>query len=74
MNSNKLIKSIAKILDIESKYLTFETKPTDIIEWDSLENMCIFVMIDEEFDKEISFEKYCECSTIKDLVYLLELN
>ena len=60
-----ILETISEILDIEKDILKDETKPYDIIEWDSLANMNIFVSLNDHPEIDIDFPKYIACKKSK---------
>ncbi len=69
MNSKeKILEIISSILDIDISKLDNSTTPQDLIEWDSLANMNIFVSLADEINSNLTYEEYSKCSNIGDLL------
>ena len=64
----KIIKTIADELRLDISQLTVETKPYDIVEWDSLHNTLIFLLIEEQFSPGLTFDEYSSCKNIGELI------
>lgn len=66
MEIQKFIEKFAEVLDTE-EVLTPDTIYADLDEWSSMAVVQLIVMIDEEFEKNISANQIRKCSTIQDL-------
>ena len=64
----KIIKTIADELKLDISQLTLETKPYDIIEWDSINNTTIFLLIEQQFSPGLTFDEYSSCQNIGELI------
>ena len=64
----KIIKMIADELRIDISQLTLETKPYDIVEWDSMNNTLIFILIEQQFSPGLTFDEYSSCQNIGELI------
>ena len=64
----KIIKTIADELRLDISQLTLETKPYDIIEWDSINNTMIFLLIEQQFSPGLTFDEYSACKNIGELI------
>ena len=64
----KIIKTIADELKLDISQLTLETKPYDIIEWDSINNTTIFLLIEQQFSPGLTFDEYSSCKNIGELI------
>ncbi len=69
----KIVKSIADELRIDNSQLTLETKPHDIVEWDSMTNILIFLLIEQQFAPGITFNEYSSCQNIGDLIACIKV-
>mgnify|MGYP001323429199 CR=1 FL=1 len=69
----KIVRSIADELRIDISQLTFETKPYDIVEWDSMKNILIFLLIEQEFSPGITFNEYSSCENIGELISCIKV-
>ena len=65
-----VVATVAKILDVEIIELNLNTKPTDLIEWDSFANMQIWIELTERTKKSIDYNQYIKCSCLQDLITL----
>ena len=68
----KIIKTIAEELKLDILQLTLETKPYDIVEWDSIHNTLIFLLIEEQFSPGLTFDEYSSCKNIGELIACIE--
>ena len=64
----KIIKTIAEELRLDISQLTLETKPYDIVEWDSMNNVLIFLLIEQQFSPGLTFDEYAACKDIGELI------
>ena len=64
----KIIKSIAEELRLDISQLSLETKPYDVAEWDSMTNILIFLLIEQNFSPGITFNEYSSCKNIGELI------
>ncbi len=70
----KIIKTIAEELRIDISQLTLETKPYNIVEWDSMNNTLIFLLIEQQFSPGLTFEEYSSCQNIGELIACIKSN
>ena len=64
----QIIKTIADELRVDILQLTLKTKPYDIVEWDSMNNTLIFLLIEEQFSPGLTFDDYSSCQNIGELI------
>ena len=64
----KIIQTIAEELRLDISELTLETKPYDIVEWDSMNNTMIFLLIEQQFSPGLTFDEYSSCKNIGELI------
>ena len=64
----KIIKTIADELRLDISQLTMETKPYDFVEWDSMNNTLIFLLIEQQFSPGLTFDEYSSCKNIGELI------
>ena len=64
----KIIKTIADELRLDISQLTLETKPYDIVEWDSMNNTLIFLLIEQQLSPGLTFDEYSSCKNIGELI------
>ena len=64
----KIIKTIANELRLDISQLKLETKPYDIVEWDSMNNTLIFLLIEQKFAPGLTFDEYSLCQNIGELI------
>lgn len=67
-----LFSLIARELRLGSVAFSRDTKPSDIPTWDSLSNAVLFVAIQNNLCKGLSFDDYVSCSTLGELADLLD--
>ena len=68
----KIIKTIADELRLDVSQLTLETKPYDIVEWDSMTNTLIFLLIEQKFSPGLTFDEYSSCQNIGELITFIK--
>ena len=68
----KIIKTIAEELRLDFSQLTLETKPYDIVEWDSMTNTLIFLLIEQKFSPGLTFDEYSSCQNIGELITFIK--
>lgn len=62
------IGNIAEILEVEPEKLSMDTEfKTDEFEWDSLKGYAMIVMMEEEFNADVSVKEFIEVKTVGDL-------
>ena len=64
----KIIKTIAEELKLDISELTLETRPYDIVEWDSINNTLIFILIEQQFSPGLTFDEFSSCQNIGELI------
>ena len=70
----KIVKTIAEELKVDISELTLETKPYDIVEWDSMTNTLIFLLIEQKFSPGLTFDDYSSCQNIGELIACIKSN
>ena len=70
----KIIKTIADELRLDISQLTLATKPYDIVEWDSMTNTLIFLLIEQQFSPGLTFDEYSSCKNIGELIACIKSN
>ena len=68
----KIIKTIADELRLDISEVTLETKPYNIVEWDSMSNTLIFLLIEQKFAPGLTFDEYSSCKNIGELVAFIK--
>ena len=68
----KIIKTIADELRLDISQLTLETTPYDIVEWDSMNNTLIFLLIEQKFSPGLTFDEYSSCKNIGELIAFIK--
>ena len=68
----KIIKTIAEELRVDISELNLETKPYDIVEWDSMTNTLIFLLIEQKFSPGLTFDDYSSCQNIGELIAFIK--
>lgn len=75
MSRNEVIKQltdiIKEVLDLKQLFLSDDMMFEEIEDWDSLQNIQIFVAIEEEMNVRINVNETAEISTIGMLVNLI---
>jgi len=70
----KLIEQLKDIMEIEDREINFNDNFREYEEWDSLVNLSVIAMIDEEFDVVIDTNTYRKLVTVKDLISEIKRN
>ena len=68
MKTNEFLERLAEVLELEDIVLKKETNLKDLEEYDSLSVLSIIAMIDENFSKKISGQKFQSITTVKSLM------
>jgi acyl carrier protein len=69
MMEEKLLESMADILETDADALTLDTEfRADDFDWDSLKGYAILVMIEDDFGKSISVDDFVAAKTLRDLL------
>ena len=71
---NKLVEIIAEALEIDKSVAGNDLKLDPEDNWDSIALLSVIASIDEEFDIQLDGDKLAECSSISDILKLLEDN
>ena len=71
---NKLIEIIAEALEIDKTVAENDLKLDPEDNWDSIALLSLIASIDEEFDIQLDGDKLAECTSISDILKLLEDN
>ena len=61
----EFLAKVAEILEVES--VTADFKFREIDEWDSLKGFSLIVLMEQDYGKEMSVEKFLSCETVNDL-------
>jgi acyl carrier protein len=64
----KFLESLKEILEIEDRELSLDDNFREYAEWDSLANLSVVAMIDDEFDVVIENSDFKKLLTIRELV------
>ena len=67
-----ILETIAEILDVDRSILKEQLKPYEVLEWDSLANMNIFVSLNDHPEIELDFQQYLNCKNIKELINIID--
>lgn len=71
----KLLEQMADILEADIAELDLETEfKDDKFDWDSLKGYAMLVMLEEEFNIEMTVEDFIETKKIKDLYDYIQKN
>lgn len=65
---NKIIEELKDILEIEDQELSLEDNFKQFDTWDSIANISVIAMLDEEFDVLIPTEEFKKINTVQELV------
>lgn len=63
----KFIELVKEVLEIEDREVLLEDKFKDYDEWDSLANLSMVAMIDDEFGVVIDNQKFKSMQTLQEL-------
>ena len=64
---HKFLESFAEAMEIEDRMLAMGDNFRDYEEWDSLANLSVIAMIDEEFEVVIEANEFAKMSTLQDV-------
>lgn len=65
---DKIIEELKDILEIEDQELSLEDNFKQFDTWDSIANISVIAMLDEEFDVLIPTEEFKKINTVQELV------
>ncbi|MDF2657017.1 MAG: hypothetical protein K0R19_3491 [Bacillota bacterium] len=69
----RLLENMAEILEVEAEELTLDTEfRDDRFCWDSLKGYAVLVMLEEEFDAQVTVNDFLKASRIQDLLDFCE--
>lgn len=63
----KFLESFAEAMEIEDRMLAMGDNFRDYEEWDSLANLSVIAMIDEEFEVVIEANEFAKMSTLQNV-------
>lgn len=63
----KFLESFAEAMEIEDRTLAIGDNFRDYEEWDSLANLSVIAMIDEEYEVVIEANEFSKMSTLQDV-------
>jgi acyl carrier protein len=63
----KFLKLITEVLEIEDRAIKLEDKFKEFDEWDSLANLSLVALLDDEFGVVIDTKKLKEINTLQEL-------
>ena len=72
MTNEKKLEMLADVMNVEVSELSEDMELKDIAKWDSLASISFIVLLDDEFDKQISAGELKSCKTIGDLLDQME--
>ena len=72
MTNEKKLELLAQVMDVDASELSEDMALADLVKWDSLASVNIIVMLDDEFDKQISAGELKGCKTVGDLLEQME--
>lgn len=72
MTNEKKLEMLAEAMGVEAAELSENMELKEIVKWDSLASINFIVLLDDEFDKQISAGELKGCKTVGDLLELME--
>lgn len=72
MDNSKKAELLADILDVESEEVKEDKELSEIGDWDSLAILSFIVMMNEEFNKEVSGDQVKKLVTVSDAFAMME--
>ncbi len=72
MSEKEKMGMLEEMLEVETGNLRPDMLLSDVEEWDSVIIMSFIVMLDEEFEREISGKEIKEFKTIQDVLNVME--
>ena len=63
----KFLASVKEVLEIEDRDLKLSDNFKEFKEWDSLANLTMVAMLDDEFGVVIDYQRFKKMKTIKDV-------
>ena len=63
----KFLKAFAEAMEIEDRALSLSDNFRDYEEWDSLANLSVIAMIDEEFEVVVEAEHFAKMCTLQEV-------
>lgn len=68
----KMINALAEALEMDAADISLDDTFRDYENYDSLTELSVFAMLDEEFGIELEMEEYKKYLRVKDLLQLVE--
>lgn len=69
---NKIIKLIARVLNVPIGDVTLETEIGELDEWDSLRNVQIIAQLEKEFEVKITPDMIMDLEDVSDIISLIK--
>ena len=70
--NERFINALAEALEMEASDINMEDEFRDYESYDSLTELSVFAMLDEEFGIELEMEEYKKYITVDDLIGLVK--
>lgn len=72
MTNEKKLEMLADAMGVEAAELSEDMELKDLVKWDSLASINFIVLLDDEFNREVSAGELKRCKTVADLLELME--
>lgn len=72
MMKEKFLTAFKEALEIEDQEIKMSDKFRDYDEWDSIAQLSLIAMLDEEFDLQIEGDEFDKLKTVEDLLKAVE--
>ena len=72
MTNQEKMRMLEETFELDENSLTEDTVLADIVEYDSMAQLSIIVLCDDEFDKKLTGEQIREFKTVKDILNFLD--
>jgi Phosphopantetheine attachment site. len=71
MDLKEKLMKLEELMDLEEGSLHAEEQLSEIEEWDSITHLSLIILLEDDYDKEISGEEVRALKTVQDILNLM---
>lgn len=72
MDLKEKLMKLEELMDLEEGTLRAEDRLSEIEEWDSITHLSLIILLEDDYDKEISGEEVRALKTVQDILNLMQ--
>lgn len=72
MDLKEKLMKLEELMDLEEGTLHAEDRLSEIEEWDSITHLSLIILLEDDYDKEISGEEVRALKTVQDILNLMQ--